>query len=219
MTSKPKISVIIPTFNQEKFIGRCLRSLLDQSIDRKDYEIIVINDSSKDKTLFALNLFKEEIKIISNKKNMGLPYSLNKGILSAKGQYVIRVDSDDYVNKEFLKILYTFLSENLDMDAVSCDYFFVDDKENILERINSLKKPIGCGIMFRTTHLIDIGMYDDSFLIHEETDLRHRFLKKYKIFRVPLPLYRYRKHQTNITNNSKSKKKYLNKFKTKHKLK
>ena len=65
MPSTPKISVIIPTFNQEKFIGRCLRSLLDQSHPRYDYEIIVIDDASQDKTLYALNLFKEDIKITS----------------------------------------------------------------------------------------------------------------------------------------------------------
>ena len=77
MPSTPKISVIIPTYNQEKFIGRCLRSLLDQSHERFNYEIIVIDDASQDKTLYALNLFKEDIKIILNKKNKGLPYSIN----------------------------------------------------------------------------------------------------------------------------------------------
>ena len=121
--NKPKVSVIIPTFNQEKYLGRCLRSLMDQSMKRMDYEIIVVNDGSQDKTKFAANLFKEEIKLINNKKNMGLPYSINKGILSAKGRYVVRVDSDDYVNKEFLNIPYNFLSSNEEIDAISCDYF------------------------------------------------------------------------------------------------
>ena len=116
-------------------------------MDRSDYEIIVVNDGSKDKTKFAANLFKEEIKLINNKKNMGLPYSINKGILSAKGRFVVRVDSDDYVNKEFLNIPYNFLSSNVEIDAVSCDYLIVDDKEKVIKRENSNKKPIGCGIM------------------------------------------------------------------------
>ena len=68
MTSIPKISVIISTYNQEKFIGRCLRSLLDQSLERFNYEIVIIDDASIDKTLYALNLFKEDIKIISSNK-------------------------------------------------------------------------------------------------------------------------------------------------------
>ena len=55
--SKPKISVIVATYNQEKFIGRCLRSLLHQTLPHTDYEIVVINDGSSDKTGFALNYF------------------------------------------------------------------------------------------------------------------------------------------------------------------
>ena len=84
MKFKSKISVIVPVYNQEKYIGRCLRSLLDQSIEKYNYEIIVINDGSKDKTKFALSLFKDDIKLITNKKNKGLPYSINRGIKAAK---------------------------------------------------------------------------------------------------------------------------------------
>ncbi len=217
--NKPTVSVIIPTFNQEKYLGRCLRSLMNQSMHRSDYEIIVVNDGSKDKTKFAANLFKEEIKLINNKKNMGLPYSINKGILSAKGRFVVRVDSDDYVNKEFLNIPYNFLSSNVEIDAVSCDYLIVDDKEKVIKRENSNKKPIGCGIMFRLEQLLELGLYDKKFLVHEDKDLRYRFLKKFKIYRIPLPLYRYRKHQKNITNNLSKMKKHLKQFKKKHKIK
>ena len=139
MKYKPKISVIVPAYNQEKYLGRCLRSLLDQTLEIKDYEIIVINDGSKDKTNFVTDLFKDEIKVIKNRSNRGLPYSINQGILAAKGRYVVRVDSDDYVNKEFLNIPYNFLSSNPEIDAVSCDYFLVDEKEIILSRENSEK--------------------------------------------------------------------------------
>ena len=58
--------------------------------------------------------------------------------------------------------------------------------------------------MFRTEQLIDIGLYDEDFLLHEEKDLRIRFLRKYSIERIPLPLYRYRRHHDNITNNDKN---------------
>ena len=76
-----QVSIIVPAYNAELYIGRCLRSLMDQSINRSDYEIIVVNDGSQDKTKFAANLFKEEINLVNNKKNRGLPYSINKGIL------------------------------------------------------------------------------------------------------------------------------------------
>ena len=62
MKFNPKISVIVPAYNQEKYLRRCLRSLLDQTINREDYEIILINDGSKDKTKLEANLFKDEIR-------------------------------------------------------------------------------------------------------------------------------------------------------------
>ena len=102
------ISVIIPIFNSENFIGRCLRSLLNQTLRKDKYEIIVINDASTDKTEYALKLFREDIKIINNKKNIGLPASLNKGINLSNSDFIVRVDSDDYVSVHFLEILYEF---------------------------------------------------------------------------------------------------------------
>ena len=218
MQNQKLISVIIPTFNQGEFLGRCLRSILNQNIGKNEYEIIVINDGSEDNTLKVLKIYEKEIKILKNKKNKGLPYSINKGIKEAKGRFIVRLDSDDYVNRNFLYILKIFLEDNPDMDAVSCDYFIIDDKENVLTRKNSSENPIGCGIMFRLEHLINLGLYDEKFLVHEDKDLRLRFNEKYKIFRIPLPLYRYRKHHGNITNNKKQMTKHMNKLKKKYKL-
>ena len=201
MRSPKKITVIIPVFNREKYISRCLRSLLNQNLEKNFFEIIVINDGSTDKTKFVLDMYKEDITIINNKKNLGLPKSLNKGIKKSRSTYIVRVDSDDYVNENFLKFLYLFLEENRDIDAVSCDYLLVDDKEIVLSREDCFKKPIACGIMFRSKDLENIGLYDEDLILHEEKDLRIRFLKKYKIFQVKLPLYRYRRHDQNITNN------------------
>ena len=200
----PKISVIIPVFNQEKWIGRCLRSLLNQSIARDKYELILINDGSIDRSDYALELFKEEIKLINNDTNKGLPHSLNLGIRASKSEFIIRVDSDDYVNEHFLLILFESLTWNKYVDAISCDYLLVNDKEELIDRKNCLEDPIGCGIMFRTKQLFDIGLYDEEFKLNEERDLRKRFEKKYKIHRMEIPLYRYRRHETNITNDKEA---------------
>ncbi len=166
----------------------------------EDFEIIVIDDGSTDDTKKILNAFKDDIKVITNNKNLGLPASLNIGIKESAGKYIVRVDSDDYVNKEFLKILHLFISYNKQFDAVACDYYLVDDEENFLKRIDSDESPIGCGIIFEKSHLLEIGLFNEKYLIHEEKELRERFSKKYKIVRLPLPLYRYRKHSNNMTN-------------------
>ena len=212
----PSVSIIVPVLNQEKWIGRCLRSLLNQSMNRDNYEIIVINDGSQDKTSYALELFSDEIKLILNDKNLGLPASLNKGIKEAKGNYIVRVDADDYVNEKFLDLLYEFMEQNKYMDVIACDYFLVDNNERVLSRMNCSDKPIGCGIMFKSADLFELGLYDEEFHLNEEKDLRYRFEKKYQISRLELPLYRYRRHSDNITNNKEGMKNFNEKLKSKH---
>ena len=212
MSKAPTISVIIAAYNEEKFIGRTIRSLLNQNISQQSYEIIVINDNSSDKTQYALQLFEGDVRVINNTKKHGLAYSLNLGIKEARGKYVVRVDADDYVHAEYLKVLSEFLEQNKYMDAVACDYLLVDDEEKDLSRCNRISEPIGCGIMFRIENLIEIGLYDDEFLMHEDKELMLRFEKKYKVHRIELPLYRYRKHEGNMTNNISSMKKYERKL-------
>lgn len=198
--AQPVISVIVAAYNQERYISRCLRSLIAQTIDRDKFEIVVINDGSTDRSSAVLVEFIDEIVLIDNEQNIGLPASLNKAIRRARSPFVVRVDADDYVNSQFLHLLHEFLRENKYMDAVACDYLLVDDQEEVLGRKNCLTDPIACGIMFRTEQLIDIGLYDETFLLHEETDLRLRFTKKYQVHRLELPLYRYRRHENNSTN-------------------
>lgn len=216
MKSTPTISVLVPVFNQEKYIGRCLRSLLAQSFPREAFEIIVVDDGSLDRTAYALELFNDDIRLVRNETNLGLPASLNRGIHAAAAPYIVRVDSDDYVNAHFLSILHMFLVANRYMDAVACDYLLVDDTEEVIARKNCMEDPIACGIMFRTDHLIDIGLYDENFLLHEDRDLRIRFLDKYSIHRLELPLYRYRRHDSNITNNSEAMDRHMASLVKKH---
>ena len=122
-----KISVCIPTHNRAKYVGRALRSLIDQSFDRSFYEIIVVDDGSVDSTKIALRAFEKDIILINNKEQEGLSRCLNKAILKSRGKYFLRVDSDDYVNHDYLKFLFLMIDLNKDVDAVSCDYLLVDD--------------------------------------------------------------------------------------------
>ncbi len=106
MTSQaPRVSIIVAAYNQEKYIGRCLRSLLHQTFPQDSYEIIVVNDGSTDRTAFALELFHDAIHPITNEHNLGLPASINKAILAARSPFIVRVDADDYVNTNFLNFL------------------------------------------------------------------------------------------------------------------
>lgn len=204
-----EISVIIPTYNRVRFISRAIRSILNQSISRELYEIIVVDDGSTDNTFEVIKQYSNEIKLIKNKKNIGLPGSLNVGIKSSRGRFIIRLDSDDYVHKDYLLVPYLYLTMNNKFDAVCLDYLVVDENENIITRENSNDKPIGCGIMFRHNQLINIGLYNESQLLHEDKELMKRFLQKnYKIHRIALPLYRYKMHNSNITKDNNLIKEY-----------
>tara|TARA_Y100000589_G_scaffold332324_1_gene391760 strand:+ start:19075 stop:19752 length:678 start_codon:yes stop_codon:yes gene_type:complete len=220
MANRIEISVLIAAYNQEKYIGRCLRSILNQSLDPLKYEVNLVNDGSTDRTLFAAELFcdpkESRINIINNNKNLGLPASINKAIIASKGKYVVRIDSDDWVSRDFLKLLYTYLENNNYMDAIACDYNLVDKNEKVIQRKNCFEDPIACGIMFKRNDLIQIGLYDENFHCHEDRDLRIRFEQKFNISRLELPLYRYRKHENNMTNNQKVLDEYNNKLISKY---
>ena len=202
MSSSTLVSVIVAAHNEERYLGRCLRSLLAQRFERSRYDVIVIDDASTDRTSAVLATFGDSITVLRNETNLGLPASLNRAITSTHSKFIVRVDADDYVNSAFLDVMYMFLADNPQFDAAACDYLLVDDREEVISRRDAVKEPIACGIMFRTEQLIDIGLYDESFLRHEDRDLRLRFLDRYTIHHVPLPMYRYRRHDDNITNDT-----------------
>ena len=216
MSGSTLISVIVAAHNEERYIGRCLRSLLAQTFPRTKFDIIVVDDGSTDRTAAVLQTFGNDVKVLRNDENIGLPASLNRAISSTHSKFVVRVDADDFVNASFLEILHLFLTENPRMDAVACDYLLVDDREEVLARCDAMKEPIACGIMFRTEQLIDIGLYDETFLRHEDRDLRLRFLDRYLIHQVALPLYRYRRHDENITNDTAEMRRHEQRLREKH---
>ena len=121
MNKTPLVSVIVPVYNQEKWIGRCLRSIINQEIERTNYEIIVINDGSSDRTSFALEQFSDEIVLITNEENRGLPAALNKGIKLSKGAKLYGYKDSDLTN---------FNLKNIDLLI----------RKNLIE--NNLIKPI-----------------------------------------------------------------------------
>ncbi len=104
----PIISVIIPIFNTQDYLKKCLNSVINQTL--KDIEIICINDNSTDNSLSILNQYKKQdkrIKIISLNKNKGSSYTRNMGINLSKGEYISFIDSDDYIDSSFYHSLYT----------------------------------------------------------------------------------------------------------------
>lgn len=193
-----KYSILVPTFNRENFLGRCLRSLISQDIPETQFEIVVIDDASRDNSADVLKGFEGRIVLIKNETNYGLATSLNLGLKVARGEYIVRVDSDDFVSRSFLGLL-GWHAEEYASDAVACDYWLVDENERRVKLQSAFHNPIGCGIMFRADALKQVGGYREGLRIHEDRELMSRFRARFEIDHLALPLYRYRKHENSLT--------------------
>ena len=174
-TNNPLISVIISAYNHQDYIARCLRSLIAQNIPNYLFEIVIVDDFSDDNTFNIAQDFCHDsdchIKIIRNDENLGLPASLNKGIEAARGNYIVRVDSDDYVNSLFLPVLSYYLDTHPQSSAVACDYYLVNDNEDITDYLCSVESPIACGVMFRYSVFEKVGFYNPQFKCREGKNL------------------------------------------------
>lgn len=120
MTNKCSLSIIVPLYNKEHYIEKCLRSLLTQDIPDEDYEVIVINDGSLDQSREIVLRLKKEFRnlILIDQANEGVSAARNAGILSAKGKFLLFIDADDYVatnslgqlieyaEREYLDVMY-----------------------------------------------------------------------------------------------------------------
>ena len=213
------VSIIITNYNYSRYLNRSIRSAFVQKYPEHQYEIIVVDDSSTDWSREIIESYGKTINPICLNENVGLAKARNIGIKAAKGRYIVFLDADDYLNRNIIYIESLFLEMNPTWDAVACDYYILDDNEEIVGRDSCVENPIACGIMFKKEQLVSIGMYDESFKMWEEKDLRIRFLNKFKIHHIELPLYRYRKHENNLTNDKDTAEKYFDKLNRKHNLK
>ena len=123
----PKFSIIVPVYNVEKYIDKCLRSIVDQNFS--DYEVIVVNDGTPDK---SMEMIKEYDVTIIDQKNQGLSAARNNAVKKAKGDYIIFLDSDDYWRKDLLKEINKSLKNNPDVVRFQIQEIF-EDQDGILE--------------------------------------------------------------------------------------
>lgn len=128
----PKVSIIVPFYNVESYIERCLETLVNQTL--QEIEIILVNDGSKDRTINIVNKFKEKYpeKIVYlEKENGGLSDARNFGIPYAKGEYIAFLDSDDYIELNMYETMYE-IAKKEKSDMVECDFYWeYPDKKRI----------------------------------------------------------------------------------------
>ena len=124
----PKVSIIVPVYNVEKYLDRCMESLLNQTL--KDIEIILVDDGSPDKCPQMCDEYaKKDSRIrVIHKQNAGLGLARNSGLEIATGEYIAFVDSDDFVDVNIYQLLYHKATSS-DFDIVFCGYYLFDNNE------------------------------------------------------------------------------------------
>lgn len=220
MLKNYKISIIVPIYNAEKYIAKCVESLLNQNFDSIEY--IFINDCTPDRSIEILNSLIEkyphrmqDIKIIHNEENKGSGYSRKRGMQLATGEYTIQIDSDDWVELEMCKQLYQKAVE-VNADIVTCDYFhYKKDKEIYVCQEYSENsfldfKAILSGklhgslcnkLIKRELYTIHAIYPPENFSLYEDkiTTLP-LFLKAKNVAYVNQAFLHYRQHDTSMTN-------------------
>ena len=207
----PLVTVYITNYNYGKFIKKAINSVLNQTF--KNYELIIIDDGSKDKSVEIIKEFqnKKNIKIIYQ-KNKGLVVSNNLALRLSKAKYIMRLDSDDWLDPHALEIMSNILERDKRISLVFPDYYEVDKNGKILrqmrrhnfKKVKLFDQPAhGACTMIRKENLLDIGGYDEEFNCQDGYYLWLKFIKKYVVRNVNLPLFYYRQHEKNLTKNNK----------------
>lgn len=128
-----KISVIVAVYNTEKYLDRCIESLLNQTY--KNMELVIVEDCSTDSSRKLLKKYKgnKNIKVFYNRENRGLSYSRNYGLKKSTGDFIGYIDSDDYVEPDYYEKLMSSIKDNKS-DIAICDIKLVDEQTNKIQR-------------------------------------------------------------------------------------
>ncbi|MFA6518485.1 MAG: glycosyltransferase [Candidatus Shapirobacteria bacterium] len=213
----PKVTVLMPVYNGEKYLREAVESILRQTY--RDFEFLIIDDGSKDETEKILKSYGDKrIRIVQHKKNMKLVATLNEGITLAKGKYIARMDGDDISEDCRLDEQYKYLELHADVGLVGsnckvidADGKFVDNyyypKNDWLIRWNMMfQSPLAHpSVMMRKAIIEKTGGYGSKTIegrekfSGEDYDLWGKVLKISKASNIQEPLLKLRKHGKNLT--------------------
>lgn len=206
---KGKVSVYITNYNYAKYIENAIESVLNQTY--KKIEILIIDDGSTDNSRDIIEKYRSvsNIKIIYQ-LNRGLNVTNNIALHASDGEFIMRLDADDWLDQFAIEILVYNLAKDPDVGLVFPDYYIVDSFGEVLElvrrhdfsEVTLHNSPAhGACTMIRTSFLRNIGGYDESFRCQDGLDLWLNFVGNYKVQNVNLPLFYYRQHGSNLTTN------------------
>lgn len=211
LTNNPEITVLMPVYNDERFIRFSIESILNQTF--KNLEFIIINDASNDNTPEILEEYRDpRIKVINNEINLRVPKSLNKGLSLAKGKYIARIDSDDISVRDRLEKQYLFLENNKEFGLVGSYTEVIDEDGRNIEFWHEYLEPeyifytlsfwnclVTSTVMFEKEIAVNLGGFNPDFDRTEDYELWYKISRIKKIYIIPEYLSKYRKNKSGIT--------------------
>lgn len=200
MDNSKKVSIILPTFNGQKYIRQAIDSCLNQTYG--NLELIIINDGSFDKTEEIIKSYAStKIKYFKNEKNMGLARSLNIGFKNASGEYLTWASDDNYYSPEAIETMARALEENHKTSFVYSNFFQVDEAGNVKKHFRvpgpgyiGIKNCIGPAFLYKREVYEQTGDYNPEFSLAEDYEYWLRIAKKFKMKNISSFLCYYRLH-------------------------
>lgn len=232
--NQPKVSIIMPVYNTEKYLDQAIQSILNQTF--KDFELIIIDDGSTDSSIEIIKKYLNDkrVVLIKNKENMGISKSINVGIEKSKAALIARLDSDDNSRKDRLEKQYNYMKKNSDLSIIGSYVDVIDEDGKLLYK---LEKPVTydeimkvcffygpfvqSSIMFKKVDVEKIGKYRGQYDYCEDIDLYLRLLYAgYKGENIPEYLVEWRQyaestnkyHRKKATINKNIKKEIIDKY-------
>jgi glycosyltransferase involved in cell wall biosynthesis len=206
----PKITVYIACRNHRQFIEQAIESVLRQSVE--DWELLIFDDGSDDASSDIIHLYGHLPAVrIFRLDGVGLPVICNLALHEARGEYIMRLDGDDYLDENILLVLSNYLDRNPEHALVFPDYYLTDEFGNITSREWRARlfddnhaldmPPNGACTMVRRGILDEIGGYREDLGAQDGLDLWVKIRGRHRAGNVNLPLFYYRRHGANLTGN------------------
>lgn len=208
----PLATVYITNHNYGAYIEQAIESVLKQTL--QDVELIIIDDGSTDNSREIIERYATHERVVAIfQHNKGLTVSNNIALRAARGRYIMRLDADDYLDENALAVLSGVLERNPDIGMVFPDYFLINDDSTVREvvrrhafdTVTLLDQPAhGACTLIRRTCLLEVAGYDESIRCQDGYDLWLRFVGRYRVQNVNLPLFYYRQHAGSLSKDDES---------------
>ena len=208
---KPKVTVYIPCHDYGRFLVQAVESVLGQSYD--DWELIIVDDGSADDTFIIADRYAtthlDRIRVLHHIPARGLQACANLALEAARGEYIMRLDADDYLDESALLVLATYLDRYPDVGLVYPNYTYVDEQGDVLgvenrkkigEEAQLLDLPAhGACTMVRKRVLKTIGGYNEGYGAQDGHELWLKVLHRFQVANISTPLFYYRQHDESLS--------------------